>query len=176
MLRLGVMDQSKANPYINLAVQDTIEPCENGETQEYRTQVTQKSVVLLKNEGNLLPIDKNKVKKNCCSVENRAESVLKEWYEPFRNTPSLPSRNTKIAVDTTQTEVRYLRWDSDGDPTNGLQSGLIVVHRLRWKPSLDETLTGTTTLYRLPGDTALLLQTVREAVDRRSITTGHRRP
>ena len=75
--------------------------------------MTQKSVVLLKNEGNILPIDKKKVKK-IAVLGNRAEAVLKDWYGALPSYTVTPLDGIKNAVAGEDVEVRFQRWDSDG--------------------------------------------------------------
>ena len=126
MLRLGLMDKSDANPYKDLAVNDDIEPWKTQKFKDIARLATQKSVVLLKNEGNLLPLDKNKVKK-IAVVGNRAEEVLKDWYGALPAYAVSPLQGIKNAVDTTKTEVRFLRWDSDGGAQKLAQWADVVI-------------------------------------------------
>lgn len=112
MLRLGLLDDSDANPYKNMPFGDQAP----WETQEYKDNarlVTQKSVVLLKNEGGLLPLDKKSVKK-IAVIGNRAEEVLKDWYGALPAYAVSPLEGIRNAVEGTDTEVRFQRWDSDG--------------------------------------------------------------
>ena len=71
------------------------------------------SFVLLKNEGGLLPLDREKVTK-IAVFGNRAEKVLKDWYGALPTYRISPLEGIKAAVDSTRTEVRFQAWDSDG--------------------------------------------------------------
>ena len=110
MLRLGLMDAEC--PY-DAEVDEEVIPWETQEYKDKARLVTQKSIVLLKNEGKLLPLDKSKVKK-IAVFGNRAEKVLKDWYGALPSYRVSPLDGIKAAVDSTQTEVRFQRWDSDG--------------------------------------------------------------
>ena len=79
-LRLGLLDadQSKV-PYANIGVTDTVSPWNKPETKAFVREVTAKSVVLLKNTSNLLPLDKKKIK-SIAVIGPRANEVLLDWY------------------------------------------------------------------------------------------------
>ena len=110
MLRLGLMDT--VNPYANMTFGDTA-PWESQEYKDKAKLVSQKSIVLLKNEGKLLPINKDKVKK-IAVFGNRAESVLKDWYGALPSYRVSPLEGIKAEVEGTDVEVKFQRWDSDG--------------------------------------------------------------
>ena len=112
MLRLGLMDAECPYDAQDFGSEEDI-PWERQEFKDKARLVTQKSIVLLKNEGNLLPLDKSKVKK-IAVFGNRAEKVLKDWYGALPSYRVSPLDGIKAAVDSTQTEVRFQRWDSDG--------------------------------------------------------------
>jgi beta-glucosidase len=79
-LRLGLLDgdQSKV-PYSNIGVTDTVQPWSKPETQAFVRTVTSKSVVLLKNSMNLLPLNSSKIK-SIAVIGPRANEVLLDWY------------------------------------------------------------------------------------------------
>ena len=112
MLRLGLMDAECPYDAQEFGSEEDI-PWERQEFKDKARLVTQKSIVLLKNEGRLLPLDKSKVKK-IAVFGNRAEKVLKDWYGALPAYRVSPLDGIKAAVDSTQTEVRFQRWDSDG--------------------------------------------------------------
>ena len=112
MLRLGLMDAECPYDAQEFGSEEDV-PWERQEFKDKARLVTQKSIVLLKNEGNLLPLDKSKVKK-IAVFGNRAEQVLKDWYGALPSYRVSPLEGIKAAVDSTQTEVRFQRWDSDG--------------------------------------------------------------
>ena len=110
--RLGLMDSSDANPYKDMGFTD-VAPWETDEYKQKALLATQKSVVLLKNEGNLLPLDKKTVKK-IAVFGNRSESVLKDWYGAIPTYKITALQGIKNAVEGTDVEVRYQQWDEDG--------------------------------------------------------------
>lgn len=112
MLRLGLMDSSERNPYRDMGFSD-VAPWETAEHKELARQVTRKSVVLLKNEGGLLPLDKKEVRK-IAVIGNRAESVLKDWYGALPAYSVSALEGIKAAVEGEDVEVRFQAWDSDG--------------------------------------------------------------
>jgi beta-glucosidase len=79
-LRLGLLDGDRTNiPYVNIGVTDTVSPWLKPETQAFVRTVTAKSVVLLKNSMNLLPLNKTKIK-SIAVIGPRANEVLFDWY------------------------------------------------------------------------------------------------
>ena len=112
MLRLGLMDDECPYDLQEFGAPEDL-PWERQEFKDKARLVTQKSIVLLKNEGKLLPLDKKKVTK-IAVFGNRAEKVLKDWYGALPSYRVSPLEGIKAAVDSTRTEVRFQRWDSDG--------------------------------------------------------------
>ena len=110
MLRLGLLDD--ACPYDAVEYGDEL-PWETQEARDKARLVTQKSIVLLKNERNILPLDREKVTK-IAVFGNRAETVLKDWYGALPTYRVSPLEGIRGAMDSTRTEVRFQRWDSDG--------------------------------------------------------------
>lgn len=112
ILRLGLMDNSDANPYKDMGFTD-VAPWETDEYKAKSLLATQKSVVLLKNDG-LLPLDKKEVKK-IAVFGNRAEEVLKDWYGALPAYSVSALQGIQNAVEGTDVEVRFQKWDSDGE-------------------------------------------------------------
>jgi len=110
MLRLGLMDD--ASKWNNMEFGEE-KPWETQEFKDKALLVSQKSVVLLKNEDDILPIDTKKVKK-IAVMGNRAEEVLKDWYGALPAYKVSPLDGIKAAVAGTDVEVKFQRWDSDG--------------------------------------------------------------
>jgi beta-glucosidase len=77
-IRLGLLDFSPDNPYSSIGVTDKTDPWNKPEVHNFVREVTAKSVVLLKNDKNLLPIS-NKVKK-IAVLGPRANEVISDWY------------------------------------------------------------------------------------------------
>ncbi len=86
LLKLGLLDQSDQNPYARIGIADTTKPWTRKETQLLARKATVKSVVLLKNENHLLPIDKTKIQ-SIAVIGPRADLVVSDWYSgtpPYR--------------------------------------------------------------------------------------------
>ena len=112
MLKLGLMDAACPFDQQEFGSEEDL-PWERQEFKDKARLVTQKSVVLLKNEGNILPIDKNKVKK-IAVFGNRADQVLKDWYGALPAYKVTALDGIKAKVEGTDVEVKYQPWDSDG--------------------------------------------------------------
>lgn len=78
MLKLGLLDNSPENPYVNIGIEDTVRPWTKPEAMELARKATVKSIVLLKNEG-LLPLNKDKIK-SIAVIGPSADLVVSDWY------------------------------------------------------------------------------------------------
>jgi beta-glucosidase len=86
LLKLGLMDNSSKNPYSQIGVSDTIAPWTKKEARNLVRKATEKSIVLLKNDNMLLPIQKDKIK-SVAVIGPSANSVISDWYSgtpPYR--------------------------------------------------------------------------------------------
>jgi beta-glucosidase len=86
MIKLGQLDPPEIVPYSSIG--SGPEPWLSQKNREFARLITQKSIVLLKNNG-LLPLDKNKIK-SIAIVGPRAEEVLEDWYcgtSPYKVSP-----------------------------------------------------------------------------------------
>ncbi|HET7732514.1 MAG TPA: glycoside hydrolase family 3 C-terminal domain-containing protein, partial [Paludibacter sp.] len=77
LLKLGLLDDN--SPYNTIGVNDTIDPWTKPEVKALAREITAKSVVLLKNEQALLPLDKQKIK-SIALIGPYANLVLQDWY------------------------------------------------------------------------------------------------
>lgn len=112
MLKLGLMDAECPYDQQSFGSDEDL-PWERQEFKDKARLVTQKSIVLLKNEKNILPIDIHKVKK-IAVFGNRAEKVLKDWYGAKPSYRVSPLEGIQAKVAGTDVEVKFQRWDSDG--------------------------------------------------------------
>jgi beta-glucosidase len=112
MLKLGLMDAECPYDQQSFGSEEDL-PWERQEFKDKARLVTQKSIVLLKNEKNILPIDIQKVKK-IAVFGNRAEKVLKDWYGAKPSYRVSPLEGIQAKVAGTDVEVKFQRWDSDG--------------------------------------------------------------
>jgi len=79
MLKLGLLDQSAENPYAQIGITDTIAPWTKPATHLLVRKATVKSIVLLKNDKQLLPINMQKVKR-IALIGPSADKVISDWY------------------------------------------------------------------------------------------------
>lgn len=86
-LKLGLLDDKC--PYANIGKDTTaMPPYEREEVKQFVREVTAKSIVLLKNENQTLPINPQKVKK-IAVVGPYADKIIYDWYSgtaPYENT------------------------------------------------------------------------------------------
>ena len=116
-LKLGLLDHAEDNPYAAIGVTDTIAPWSKPETKALVREATLKSVVLLKNQDHLLPLDRHKIKK-IAVIGQRATEVLQDWYagKPFYTVNVLDAIREEAGNDI---EVRYVK-------TNRMDSARMV--------------------------------------------------
>jgi beta-glucosidase len=82
LLKLGLLDSSGSNPYSSIGVSDTIAPWTKSAAGELVRKVTEKSVVLLKNEKMLLPLNREKLK-SVAIIGPSANTVISDWYSGY---------------------------------------------------------------------------------------------
>ncbi|MDQ5980660.1 MAG: beta-glucosidase, partial [Verrucomicrobiota bacterium] len=78
-IRLGLLDPADRVPYGKIGREGGTEPWDEPATRALVREVTRKSIVLLKNDGDLLPLDATKLK-NIAVVGPLANTVLLDWY------------------------------------------------------------------------------------------------
>jgi beta-glucosidase len=79
MLKLGMLDDSPKNPYAAIGISDTIPPWTEPEAKELVRKTTAESIVLLKNENRILPLQKDKIK-SIAVIGPSANMVISDWY------------------------------------------------------------------------------------------------
>lgn len=106
-LKLGLLDHAEDNPYAAIGITDTIAPWSKPETKALVREATLKSIVLLKNQDHLLPLDRHKIKK-IAVIGQRATEVLQDWYagKPFYTVNVLDAIREEAGNDI---EVRYVK-------------------------------------------------------------------
>lgn len=93
MIKLGQLDPPQMVPYTKIG--EGPEPWLSKENQQLVRLATQKSIVLLKNNQNFLPLDKHIIK-TIAVVGPRAETVLQDWYSgtpPYSVSPAEGIKN-----------------------------------------------------------------------------------
>jgi beta-glucosidase len=81
LLKLGVLDNPIKNPYSQIGIADTTPPWTKDEARALAKEATLKSVVLLKNENNILPLDFTSIK-SLAVIGPSADRVISDWYGP----------------------------------------------------------------------------------------------
>ena len=79
LLKLGMLDNSSSNPYTQIGISDTIAPWTKPEARELTRKATQKSIVLMKNERNLLPVSMENIR-SIAVIGPSANMVVSDWY------------------------------------------------------------------------------------------------
>ena len=77
MIKLGLLDPPADVSYTK--IKNGMEPWFRQNNKDFVKLITQKSIVLLKNSNNMLPLDKDKVK-SIAVIGPRSEEVLQDWY------------------------------------------------------------------------------------------------
>jgi len=86
LLKLGLLDSNPENPYARIGIEDTIRPWTKPEAMALAREATVKSVVLMKNEGALLPLKKETIR-SIAVIGPSADLVVSDWYAgtpPYR--------------------------------------------------------------------------------------------
>jgi beta-glucosidase len=103
-IRLGLLDPTNTVPYASIGAAGEPEPWNTDQHKAVARLVTQKSIVLLKNSKNLLPLDRTKLK-SIAVIGPRADQVLLDWYSgtpPYTVTP-LQGIKDKVGAGVTVT-------------------------------------------------------------------------
>lgn len=88
LLKLGLLDGKTDNPYSKIGIADTIDPWTLDKTHQLVRKATDESIVLLKNENHLLPLNKGQIK-SIAVIGPSADKVISDWYSgtpPYRVT------------------------------------------------------------------------------------------
>ncbi|KOS06750.1 glycosyl hydrolase family 3 [Flavobacterium akiainvivens] len=112
MIKLGLLDAADNNPYASIGKTDNIDPWSTEAHKKLALEATQKSIVLLKNDRQLLPIDKKKIKR-IAVIGPRADEVLLDWYSgtPPYTVTALAGIKAKVGTDV---EVTFALNNIDG--------------------------------------------------------------
>ena len=103
LLKLGLLDSpdNSENPYLKIGITDTVPPWKRDETIALARLATSKSVVLLKNDNQTLPLQKEKLK-TIAVIGPSANLVVSDWYSgtpPYRVSALQGIRNA-VGSDT----------------------------------------------------------------------------
>jgi beta-glucosidase len=111
MIRLGLLDPPARVPYASIG-QESIDPWATEKHKAIALLATQKSVVLLKNSANLLPLDKKSLK-SIAVIGPRANEVLLDWYSGTPPYAISPLEGIKNAVGES-VKVNHAANNDDG--------------------------------------------------------------
>jgi len=122
-IRLGLLDPPEMVPYTK--IKDSLEPWNTDKDRDVSRRLALESVVLLKNENNILPLDKSKIK-SIAVIGPLADSVHWDWYggtPPYTVTPlqgikDVVGPNTKVnyaAYNTQDGEADAMKAASESD-------------------------------------------------------------
>ncbi len=115
MIKLGILDPKENNPYATIGQNNEPEPWNSEKNKKIVRQVTQKSIVLLKNENSFLPLNRKKLK-SIAIIGRLANEVLLDWYSgsapylvtPFQGIKSKLDKNTKLTfIPDSNIQVSY---------------------------------------------------------------------
>ncbi|HEY4323678.1 MAG TPA: glycoside hydrolase family 3 C-terminal domain-containing protein [Mucilaginibacter sp.] len=79
IIKLGLLDPSELNPYSKIGAGDEPEPWNSEKHKGVARNIALQSVVLLKNDNNILPLNKA-AKKSIAIIGPRAATVLNDFY------------------------------------------------------------------------------------------------
>lgn len=126
MIKLGMLDASDENPYAKIGKgKDTIDPWKTEAHKKIALEATQKSIVLLKNDSKLLPLQKEKIK-TLAIIGTRADQVLLDWYSgtpPYVITPLQGIKN-KLGSNV---EILYAKNNADGKAATIAKKADVVI-------------------------------------------------
>ncbi len=155
MLKLGLMDPPALVPYAS--IKDSGDPWLTEKHQSLARLVTEKSIVLLKNTNNQLPLDRAKLK-SIAVIGPYADEVLLDWYSgtpPYTVTPLAGIRN-KVGSGV---EVKYAKSNENGEAVRLARSSDVAIVVVGNHPTCDAG-----------WNQCPVASDGKEAVDRRSIT------
>jgi len=157
MIKLGLLDPPEIVPYSAIGISDTTDPWTTEEHRLAAREVTRKSIVLLKNSNNLLPLDKNRLK-TIAVIGSHVKEVLLDWYSGTPPYTVSPLAGIKAKVGNT-VEIKTATDNKDGDAVAIAKSSDVVIVCVGNHPTGDGAGWGKC---KVPSDG-------KEAVDRQSI-------
>lgn len=133
MFKLGMLDAE--NPYSGIGKGETTDPWYTKEHKYLALLATQKSIVLLKNEGDLLPLQKENIN-TIAVIGNNADHVLLDWYSgtpPYKITP-LEGIKNKVGNNV---EILYTPNNTDGLAVEYAKKADVVIVLVGNHPTCD---------------------------------------
>lgn len=128
MIKLGQFDPPELVPYKTIGVSDTLEPWLSEKNKQIALEATRKSIVLLKNTSNTLPLNKEKLK-SVAVIGPYADSVLLDWYSgtpPYRIS-ILEGIKNKLSRETKVSFVRDNKYNKAVEAAKMADLAIMVV-------------------------------------------------
>lgn len=135
-IRLGLLDPVDRVPYAKIGTDTTAtEPWNTQKNREAVRLATQESIVLLKNTGDLLPLNKKSIK-TIAMIGPRADQVVFDWYSsqgPYAITP-LAGVKSKVGK---RVKVQFALGDDVATAVNLAKSSDVAIVCVGNNPNLD---------------------------------------
>lgn len=166
MIKLGLLDPPEGNPYTKVDPED--EPWRREAHKSLARRATQESIVLLKNERGLLPLDAARLR-TVAVIGPRAGEVLFDWYSgapPYVVAPvegirrALLGQRPDFEADNRGNKLLFARDDQGGLAVKAAKAADVAIVIVGNHPTGD---VGSWRMVALPSYG-------REAVDRQSLT------
>jgi len=135
MIKLGMLDSTENNPYSQIGKNESIDPWLTQKHKDLALLATQKSIVLLKNESNLLPLQKEKLK-TIAVIGNNANDVFLDWYSgtPPYVISALEGIKNKVGKNT---EILFTKNNTDGKAVEYAKKADVVIVLVGNHPTCD---------------------------------------
>jgi beta-glucosidase len=159
MIKLGLLDPPEGNPYAKIGQPSEPEPWLSKAHIALALRTTRESIVLLKNSGSFLPLDKSTIQ-SIAVIGQRANEVLPDWYSgqpPFAITPLQGIRDEGGAG----VSIFFATNNDDGDAAKLARAADVAIVCVGNHPLGGDN---------MPWEKVSLPSYGREAVDRQSIT------
>ena len=125
MIRLGLLDPPSRVPYSSIG-KESLDPWATEKHKALALLATQKSIVLLKNSTNLLPLDKKSLK-SIAVIGPRSNEVLLDWYSGTPPYSISPLEGIKNAVGESVKVTHALNNDGDAAVKAARESDVAIV-------------------------------------------------
>src|SRR6185436_17050364 len=125
MIRLGLLDPASRVPYSSIG-KEPVDPWATEKHKALALLATQKSIVLLKNSANLLPLDKKSLK-SIAVVGPRSNEVLLDWYSGTPPYSISPLEGIKSAVGESVKVTHAANNDADAAVKAARESDVTIV-------------------------------------------------
>lgn len=128
VIRLGLLDPAERNAYASIGAAGDLEPWNSEKNKALALEVARKSMVLLKNSENILPIDRSRLK-SIAVIGPRANDVLIDIYGakyPYSITPVEGVRR-KLNPETILHHVDNNDMDAEVEAAKEAEIAVVVV-------------------------------------------------